>query len=282
MSYISFSDPDRLIGFPIVNENTTERLLTGGDIDPESLQVDRHGDLWVGDEFGPWILHFDAEGRLLEAPIPMPGDLMSPNNPHLPAGHAATQPNSRGLRGHGHRRPVPVPDPGGRHGGRRPTGFDSPADVRVRHQQGRVHGTAVGVPGRDPSTPFVSDVAPLDNKRLVVIERDGVNPGVQRAGVRRRFAPRRDWRGAREAHGARPRSDPGSGPRVPAADPCGRHRSRQPVPGGLRVGRGNPGDRPGAGPRRLRQQLPEHGRNPSLADDNEFIVVDVPGLSDRH
>ena len=40
----------------------TDRLLTGADIDPESIQRDRHGDLWVGDEFGPWILHFDADG----------------------------------------------------------------------------------------------------------------------------------------------------------------------------------------------------------------------------
>src|ERR1044072_2790391 len=36
--FIQFRDPDRLIGFEIVNEKTTERLLTGGDIDPESLQ----------------------------------------------------------------------------------------------------------------------------------------------------------------------------------------------------------------------------------------------------
>ena len=27
--------------------------------------------------------------------------------------------------------------------------------------------------------------------------------------------------------------------------------------------------------------FPNTGRNPGLADDNEFIVVDVPGLSDR-
>jgi hypothetical protein len=45
--FISFRDPDHLIGFPIVNEGTPRRLLTGGDIDPESLQRGRHGDLWV-------------------------------------------------------------------------------------------------------------------------------------------------------------------------------------------------------------------------------------------
>src|SRR3954447_616676 len=57
--WISFRDPDHRIGFTIDNEDTTSRLLTGGDIDPESLQRGAHGDLWVGEEFGPWLLHFD-------------------------------------------------------------------------------------------------------------------------------------------------------------------------------------------------------------------------------
>src|SRR4051794_15252738 len=41
--WVSFRDPDHRIGFPIVNEDTTSRLLTGGDLDPESLQRGRHG-----------------------------------------------------------------------------------------------------------------------------------------------------------------------------------------------------------------------------------------------
>ena len=222
MSFIQFRDPDQLIGFTIVNANTTERLLTGADIDPESLQVDRHGDLWVGDEFGPWILHFDAEGRLLEAPIPLPGNLMSPNNPHLPSGTTPSQPNSRGLEGMGIDGRFLYPMLEGA------TQADLNADPtstrRLMFEYDINKGEFTGRQWEyrvDPNTPFVSDVAPLDNKRLVVIERDGVNPGVQPRGVRRRFAPRRDRRGAREAHGARPRSDPGSRPRVPAGDPCG-------------------------------------------------------------
>ena len=59
--FIQFSDPQGLIGFPIYREGV-DRLLTGADIDPESLQRGRDGSLWVGDEFGPWILHFDAHG----------------------------------------------------------------------------------------------------------------------------------------------------------------------------------------------------------------------------
>ena len=95
--FISFRDPDHRLPFPIVNENTSRRLLTGGDIDPESLQRGPDGDLWVGDEFGPWILHFSPKGRLLDPPYDVPG-IHSPNNP-LFAPLTATQPNSRGFEG---------------------------------------------------------------------------------------------------------------------------------------------------------------------------------------
>jgi glycerophosphoryl diester phosphodiesterase len=98
--FIEFRDPDHRIGFPIVNEATDERRLTGADIDPESLQRGKNGDLWVGDEFGPWILHFDATGRLLDPPYATPGGLMSPANPFL-GGQPATQPNSRGYEAMG-------------------------------------------------------------------------------------------------------------------------------------------------------------------------------------
>jgi hypothetical protein len=94
--FISFSDPDHRIGFPIVNQATSSRLLTGADIDPESLQRGLHHDLWVGDEFGPWILHFDEHGTLLDPPFAMPGGIVSPNNPLL-NGAPNTHPNSRGL-----------------------------------------------------------------------------------------------------------------------------------------------------------------------------------------
>jgi hypothetical protein len=94
VDFIEFSDPDGLIGFPIVNEST-DRVLTGADIDPESLQRGRDGTLWVGDEFGPWILHFDAEGRLLEAPYVLPDGLAAATNP-LHTG-PATLGNSRGI-----------------------------------------------------------------------------------------------------------------------------------------------------------------------------------------
>ncbi|MBD1996656.1 esterase-like activity of phytase family protein [Leptolyngbya sp. FACHB-541] len=70
--FVQLSDPNNLIPFDIQNEGTSDRLLTGSDFDVESLVIDGNGEIWIGDEFGPYILHFDATGKLLEAPIPTP------------------------------------------------------------------------------------------------------------------------------------------------------------------------------------------------------------------
>lgn len=71
-TFIQLSDPNQLIDFDIVNEDTEDRLLTGGDFDIESFVIDGNGDIWIGEEFGPYLLHFNADGELLQAPIPTP------------------------------------------------------------------------------------------------------------------------------------------------------------------------------------------------------------------
>jgi len=80
--YLTLSDPDHRIGFPIVNDNTRARLLTGGDFDIESLQQDPDGSFWIGEEFGPYLLHVDTRGRVLSAPVPFLRG-KSPQNPTL-------------------------------------------------------------------------------------------------------------------------------------------------------------------------------------------------------
>ncbi|WP_416289979.1 esterase-like activity of phytase family protein [Nostoc sp. UHCC 0251] len=72
LDYIQLSDPNNKIPFQIVNEESSERLLTGADFDIESFVFDKDGTIWVGEEFGPYLLHFDATGKLLEAPIATP------------------------------------------------------------------------------------------------------------------------------------------------------------------------------------------------------------------
>lgn len=79
-------DPDRTIAWPVVNHFTSERLLTGADLDPESMVRAPDGTFWFGDEHGPFLVHTDATGRLLEAPVPLVNEgttLRSPDNPFL-------------------------------------------------------------------------------------------------------------------------------------------------------------------------------------------------------
>ncbi|WP_159990683.1 esterase-like activity of phytase family protein [Pelistega ratti] len=86
LGFISLRDPNKLIPFPIVNQETNDRLLTGADFDIESLQQAEDGSYWIGDEFGPYLLHFSADGILLDAPITLPNpyvkgqELRSPQN----------------------------------------------------------------------------------------------------------------------------------------------------------------------------------------------------------
>ena len=68
-------------------------LLTGGDFDIESFREAPDGTFWFGDEFGPFLLHTDARGEVLEAPIPLPG-VQSPQNPFL-GGATPNLPRSR-------------------------------------------------------------------------------------------------------------------------------------------------------------------------------------------
>jgi hypothetical protein len=78
------------------------RRLTGFDFDPESVQIAHDGTFWFGEEFGPFLLHTDRTGRLLEAPIAMPG-AVSPQNPYLDvrAGQRPTTNASKGFEGLG-------------------------------------------------------------------------------------------------------------------------------------------------------------------------------------
>jgi hypothetical protein len=110
-TFITLHDPDRKIPFPIVADATTypgsaipvdpdirqKRLLTGGDLDIESVRVARDGTLWFGDEFGPFLLHTSEHGRVLDAPFPLPG-VKSPQNPSLGSGTANLS-RSKGFEG---------------------------------------------------------------------------------------------------------------------------------------------------------------------------------------
>lgn len=81
---VFLTDPDRKAPFPIVMEGSDKRYLTGADFDVESIQPVADG-FWVGEEFGPYILKFDSDGKLTDV-IPTTVDgkpVLSPDNPTL-------------------------------------------------------------------------------------------------------------------------------------------------------------------------------------------------------
>lgn len=88
LDFLQLRDPDKKVPFAITEHFTPDRFLTGADFDPESMQRAPDGSLWFGDEFGPFLLHTDATGKVLEAPIPLPdpehpgAELRSPQNPY--------------------------------------------------------------------------------------------------------------------------------------------------------------------------------------------------------
>jgi glycerophosphoryl diester phosphodiesterase len=74
----------------------SRRLLTGADFDVESIARLDDGTFWVGEEFGPYLLHFDANGFLLRPPVRHP-ILRAPQNPQNTPQNPANLPSSRGF-----------------------------------------------------------------------------------------------------------------------------------------------------------------------------------------
>ena len=109
--FVALRDPDRKINFAIVADGTfypnsgipvdpqirARKLLTGADFDIESVRQAHDGTLWFGDEFGPFLLHTDRTGNVLDAPFPLPG-VRSPQNPFLGSG-TPNLPRSKGFEG---------------------------------------------------------------------------------------------------------------------------------------------------------------------------------------
>jgi glycerophosphoryl diester phosphodiesterase len=286
--FISFRDPNHKIGFPIVNEGTSRRLLTGGDIDPESLQRGPNGDLWIGEEFGPWILHFDAAGVLLDAPYAVPGSLLaspiagtlqSPNNPFLGT-NAPSQPNSRGFE-------AMSISPDGRHLYATLEGATvSDPDTSRRNvlefsiDHRRFTGRTWWYHTEQPSN-MVADMWALDQHRMVLIERDG-GSGLNALFRSVYVIDLRDV----DANGFLGKRLAVDLTAIP--DPHG--ISLPPIHAGD-VGLGNPFRVTCESIEAIHvindsslllgcdNNFPNMGRNPGLADDNEFIVVNVPDLN---
>jgi hypothetical protein len=274
--FLSFRDPDRKVPFPIVNENTAERLLTGADFDIESLARDARGDLWIGDEFGPYLIRTDRTGKVKQAPIPLPDGGKSPQSPDLAPGETPTVPASRGFEAMAVSRDgwtlYPILE------GARTDDPDQRRrivyqfDVRKNRYTGRTWSFRVD----DPSF-VVGDAAVLDGKRLILIERDnamGPASAVKKLVVTelgkadaltRRTAV--DLLDIADPRGVSTPARPGEYGVGPVFKfPLQSVESVLPLYGD-KVLVANDNNFPG-----------NDGRIPGRADDTELIVIDVPGL----
>ncbi|MBL7258175.1 esterase-like activity of phytase family protein [Paractinoplanes lichenicola] len=91
---ITLTDPNAKVPWKLTR---ADRVLTGADFDPESIVKVADGSYWIGDEFGPYLLHFDRAGRLLDAPVALPG-VIAPETAAR-TGETATARSSKGFEG---------------------------------------------------------------------------------------------------------------------------------------------------------------------------------------
>ncbi|MFJ7071437.1 esterase-like activity of phytase family protein [Streptomyces sp. NPDC098781] len=162
----NLSDPYHHVPFALTR---ADRVLTGADFDVESIQRMPDGTYWMGDEFGPWLLHFSAKGRLLEAPIALDG-VKAPENPYL----NGAQPNigsSKGFEGLVRsvdgRRLYPLLE--GTVNG------DTPGDLRFSEfdLRKRAYTGQRFVYRLESTANAIGDAIAVDRHRFLVIERDG-------------------------------------------------------------------------------------------------------------
>lgn len=185
--YFSLCDPDRHIPFQIMADRETyadegspiavdpviksNRLLTGADLDVESFCRLPDGTFWFGEEFGPFLVHTDGDGRVLSPPVEHP-DLRSPFSPLL-GGREVTVHGSGGFEAMG-RSPdsrylypfLEKPLQGAADDERRIYRFD----LQAGQYDGR---KPLGLYRTERDAIAVTEMTMINAHRFLVIERDG-------------------------------------------------------------------------------------------------------------
>jgi hypothetical protein len=171
LGFLQLRDPDGRVPFTLTR---SDRILTGSDFDLESVRRTRDGTFWFGEEFGPFLLHTDSTGKVLEAPIGLPG-VMSPQNPFLPDADAWTIRASRGFE------PMALSVDGMTlypmlEGALRSDALSNPRrrvlnefDLRTKQYTGRIWNYRVDAAFPDA---VIGDLTALDEHRFILIERD--------------------------------------------------------------------------------------------------------------
>jgi hypothetical protein len=163
---VTLTDPDGHVPWTLTR---ADRVLTGADFDVESIVKDTAGGYWIGDEFGPYLLHFDRAGRLLSAPVPLDG-VTAPETAAR-TGATANLGSSKGFEGL-------AKSPDGRYlypllegsvtgdtaGDLRLNEFDT----RTGKYTGKRYTYRLGAPNL-----AIGDAIAIDRNRFLIIERDG-------------------------------------------------------------------------------------------------------------
>jgi glycerophosphoryl diester phosphodiesterase/arylsulfatase A-like enzyme len=88
----SLYDPDSRVPFAISGQFSPERELTETDFSAKARVEAPDGTHWIADQLGPFLLHADSTGKLLESPIEIPDPdheseaIRSPQNPLIEQG----------------------------------------------------------------------------------------------------------------------------------------------------------------------------------------------------
>ena len=204
-TFITLSDPWKKVPFAIVADAThypgtptgggapiavdptikSGRLLTGADFDIESFRRAPDGTFWFGDEFGPYLLHTDLHGRVLEAPIPLPNFRGFPST----AGGTEVNPLVQAVSNPVRTLAANLPDSGGfegmalnRSGNRlymllekaingdanRNRLIISEFSLATKRYTGKTFAYALDAPGN-----AIGDFTALTDREFIIIERDG-------------------------------------------------------------------------------------------------------------
>ncbi|MBW3607292.1 MAG: esterase-like activity of phytase family protein [Actinobacteria bacterium] len=167
--FVSLRDPDGRIPFALTRP---DRLLTGADLDPESVFRANDGTFWFGDEFGPFLLHTDATGNVLAAPFALRG-AQSPQNPSLATRDGWTIPDSRGFEAMASStdgtRAYPMLEGAWRNDSDRHRRIIMEFDLRKERFTGRTWSYRTDADFPDA---LIGDMTSLGDQRFVLIERD--------------------------------------------------------------------------------------------------------------
>jgi hypothetical protein len=170
-------------------------------LDTEGLVALKDGTFWISDEYGPWLVHVDANGRVIERVGPFPGEKSLPKvlalrRPNRGMESLTVTPDGKTLVGM-MQNPLDNPDPGIRKTSRL---------NRILVWDPRSGASKQYAYLLDATSAVVSEIAAVTDTVFLVLERDQLYPGDPKSPSTLKRVYRIDLAGATEI------SDPADGP----------------------------------------------------------------------